>query len=245
LFKCPIHSNHINKHTWYKKYVKSALCKKITYAMVLLLCLHLSSNQLHANNTSTTSNYVSKQQITQLTKKYNSRAGKRLSLWNKMMIKASKLDELQQLKAVNNYFNRIKYLRDKKHWGKNDYWSTIFEFIGSGAGDCEDFATAKYFSLKLLGIADEKLELSYVKLTTRQKKYDANHMVLSYFTSPDAVPILLDNVNLRLKLATERPDITPVFSFNASGLLKSKHKGNPSKTMQYNLAAWQKLMQRN
>jgi predicted transglutaminase-like cysteine proteinase len=186
--------------------------------------------------------FTTQSQLKKIIKIYNARAGKRLDLWNKMMIKASGLTELEQLKAVNNYFNRIKYLSDKKHWGKNDYWATSFEFIGSGAGDCEDFATAKYFSLKLLGIADKKLQLSYVKLKTRNKKYSSSHMVLSYFSTPDAEPILLDNVNLRLKLASQRPDITPIFSFNASGLLKSKNRGKQFKTEQYNLAKWQKLL---
>jgi len=161
-----------------------------------------------------------------------------------MMVRSAQLDELRKLRAVNNFFNRIKYKRDKDHWGKNDYWATMFEFIGTGAGDCEDFATAKYFSLRLLGVADSKLQLSYVKLNNKFKKYDSAHMVMSYFNTPDAIPVLLDNVNLRLKLADQRPDITPIFSFNASGLLKSKHRGKPSKTMQYNLTAWQSLMKR-
>ncbi len=214
-------------------------CKKTIVCIVFLLCsIFMLSNRLQANSSS----FITQTQLTNIVKKYNPRAGKRLSLWNKMMIKASGLTSLEKLKAVNDYFNRIKYLSDKKHWGKNDYWATAFEFIGSGAGDCEDFATAKYFSLKLLGIEDKKLQLSYVKLKTRKKKYARNHMVLSYFATPDAEPILLDNVNLRLKLASQRPDITPVFSFNASSLLKSKHRGKSSKTEQYNLANWQKLL---
>ncbi len=189
-----------------------------------------------------TSNFTTKKNLENIVKTYNARAGKRLSLWNKMMLKASGKEDLVKLKAVNDYFNRIKYLSDKKHWGENDYWATTFEFIGSGAGDCEDFATAKYFSLKLLGVADQKLQLSYVKLKTRNQKYSSSHMVLSYFSTPDAEPILLDNVNLRLKLASQRPDITPIFSFNASSLLKSKHRGSKSKTEQYNLKNWKELL---
>ena len=198
-------------------------------------------NTLSAN----TASFITQKQLTASIKKYNARAGKRLTLWNKMMVKASGLDELQKLKAVNNYFNRIKYLSDKKHWGKGDYWSTMFEFIGTGAGDCEDFATAKYFSLKQLGVNDEKLQLSYVKLKTPHKKFASSHMVLSYFATPDADPIILDNVNLRLKLGSQRPDISHVFSFNASGLLKSKNRGKPSRTEKYNLSTWQKLLNKS
>jgi predicted transglutaminase-like cysteine proteinase len=204
-----------------------------------MLCIALGTSDFIKANTSS---YITKEQLEKITKTYNARAGKRLSLWNKMMIKANGLDDLAQLKAVNDYFNRIKYLTDRKHWGIGDYWATAFEFIGSGAGDCEDFATAKYFSLKLLGVEDKKLQLSYVKLKTHNKKYSSSHMVLSYFSTPDAEPILLDNVNLRLKLASERPDIIPIFSFNASSLLKSKHRGKQSKIAQYNLDHWQELI---
>jgi len=188
--------------------------------------------------------FVSQAQYKSFAKKYNAKAVKRLKLWNKMMVRSTDLTDLRKLKAVNRYFNRIKFLRDSQHWGKPDYWATMHEFIGTGAGDCEDYATAKYFSLKLLGVADSKLQLSYVKLNSKRKKFDAAHMVMSYYSTPDAIPILLDNVNLRLKLATQRPDITPVFNFNANGLLKSKHRGKPSKTMQYSLSAWKRLMKK-
>lgn len=206
--------------------------------VVLVIFSLLPGNILKADTVS----FITQAQLKNIIQTYNARAGKRLTIWNKMMLKAQGLSELEQLKLVNNYFNRIKYLSDKKHWGKSDYWATAFEFIGSGAGDCEDFATAKYFSLKLLGVADKKLQLSYVKLKTRSKKYESNHMVLSYFTTADADPIILDNVNLRLKLASQRADITPVFSFNASSLLKSKNRGKKSKAERYNLANWQKLL---
>jgi len=207
---------------------------------LLLLCLPM----LATSEKQVDPGYISKTQLERFAKKYNAKAVKRLKLWNKMMVRSTNLNELKKLKAVNNYFNRIKFLRDSKHWGKPDYWATMHEFIGTGAGDCEDFATAKYFSLKLLGVSDSKLQLSYVKLESKQKKFDAAHMVMSYYSTPDAIPILLDNVNLRLKLASQRPDITPVFNFNASGLLKSKHRGKPSKTMQYSLSAWKRLMKK-
>ena len=34
--------------------------------------------------------------------------------------------------------------------------------MGTGGGDCEDYAIAKYFSLIKLGIPDEKLRITYV-----------------------------------------------------------------------------------
>ena len=42
---------------------------------------------------------------------------------------------------------------------KKDYWATPIEFMGTGAGDCEDYAIAKYFSLINLGIPEDKLRI--------------------------------------------------------------------------------------
>ena len=54
--------------------------------------------------------------------------------------------------SVNNMMNKIQYIGDKKNWGKSDYWETPVEFLTYG-GDCEDFAIAKYVSLRALGCA--------------------------------------------------------------------------------------------
>jgi hypothetical protein len=43
-------------------------------------------------------------------------------------------------------------------------------------------------------------------------------MVLAYYPSPEADPIVLDNLLTELRPAAQRTDLTPVFSFNADGL---------------------------
>ncbi len=53
------------------------------------------------------------------------------------------------------------------------------EFLGSNAGDCEDFTIAKYFSLLELGVSDKKLRLVYVK-TIELNQF---HMVLAYYST--------------------------------------------------------------
>ena len=40
---------------------------------------------------------------------------------------------------------------DTEIWGEPDYWATVLETLGRGAGDCEDFSIAKYVTLKAMG----------------------------------------------------------------------------------------------
>ncbi|RXJ87210.1 transglutaminase-like cysteine peptidase [Arcobacter sp. CECT 8985] len=185
----------------------------------------------------------SQKKINEFTKKYGEKAKKRLLLWDNLIEVAKHKDILHKLKLVNDFFNKIKYERDITHWGKVDYWASPFEFLGSGAGDCEDYAIAKYFTLRQLGIKDKKLRIVYVKLKTRNSKYEQAHMVLTYYHKPNATPIVLDNVNKRLKLATRRPDLKPVYSFNANGLWRAKNKGS-QRVGKNNLKSWKNLMSR-
>jgi predicted transglutaminase-like cysteine proteinase len=180
-------------------------------------------------------------------KKYGKKGAVRVQKWDKLIEKAKKEKKLvKKLKLVNDFFNKaIKYRTDIKLWKKKDYWATPFETMGRGAGDCEDYAIAKYFTLRKLGIPDKKLRITYVSLRSKRSKFDQAHMVLTFYNKPTSVPIVLDNVNRKLKLASKRKDLIPVYSFNATGLWKAKNKGKSSgKKKKNNLRSWKDLMTR-
>lgn len=153
--------------------------------------------------------------------KYGAEAEKRVIAWRKVINKVKNGTDLEKLVAVNDFFNQMDFVDDIKHWGKNDYWATPIEFLGTRGGDCEDFTIAKYFSLRELGVPDEKLRLVYVKAL----KLDQHHMVLAYYHKPTGVPVLLDNLDKQLKPASKRRDLLPIYSFNAKNLWLSKAKG--------------------
>ena len=72
--------------------------------------------------------------------------------------------ELERVRAVNDYFNRkIAFKDDRDVWAQADYWATPLEMFELGAGDCEDYALAKYFSLLSTGMSPAKLRLIYVR----------------------------------------------------------------------------------
>jgi predicted transglutaminase-like cysteine proteinase len=129
-------------------------------------------------------------------------------------------DDAAKIKAVNDFYNqRIAYKEDIDNWGQVDYWASPLEALGKGAGDCEDYAIGKYFTLTLLGVPDASLRMVYVRASIPGAPGGfVAHMVLAYYPTPDAEPLVLDNLQPVIRLAGERPDLSPVFSFNAEGL---------------------------
>jgi predicted transglutaminase-like cysteine proteinase len=102
-------------------------------------------------------------------------------------------------------------------WGQADYWATPLELMGRGAGDCEDFVIAKYITLQMLGIDNERLRLIYVRAKIGSTASVA-HMVLGFYPQPTEEPLILDNLISSVRPASQRPDLSPVFSFNNNGL---------------------------
>lgn len=161
--------------------------------------------------------------------KYNTLTMNRLKDWMVMINDSQALSEEAKLRTVNDFFNdreRFNYTPDKLIWGRYDYWATPVEFILKGAGDCEDYAIAKFFTLLALNVSQEKLKLSYVYLKEKRPyvNNDQAHMVLSYYDAPESIPMILDNADPLLKSAADRPDLKPVLTFNGLGLWEEKQR---------------------
>lgn len=188
---------------------------------------------------------ITQDKLSLIASKYGDKAAKRVEIWDNVIETAKSKDILNKLKDINDFWNKIPYRRDSAQWGEKDYWATPFEFLGVGAGDCEDYAIAKYFSLKKLGIPDEKLRITYVKLKRGRTEFEEAHMVLTYYHKEGASPIVLDNVNKKLKLASQREDLRPIYSFNAVGLWQAKNRGEDSvRVGNNNLRNWKSMLSR-
>lgn len=152
---------------------------------------------------------------------FGSKAGRSLGGWQKFMQGVSPggtadrvVDASRALDRINDFVNRVPWKSDLEHWRAIDYWASPAETFASDGGDCEDYVIAKYFALKELGLPIERLRFVYVR--TRQSSEP--HMVLAYYAKPDAVPLILDNLFARIVPATDRPELTPVYSFNDDNL---------------------------
>ena len=153
------------------------------------------------------------------------------------------LDDEGKLQAVNQFFNRrIASREDIDVWGQVDYWASPLEMLGKGAGDCEDFAIGKYFSLLALGMPAQRLRLVYVRAQIGGAGGVVQaHMVLAYYASAGAEPLILDNLITDVRLASRRRDLVPVFSFNGEGLWQgvgTQSAGDPVAR----LSRWREVM---
>lgn len=155
--------------------------------------------------------------------------------------------ELQKVKEINAFFNtEIKYFdEDINTWGESDYWATPLESLGKQRGDCEDFSIAKYTFLRELNIPNDRLKLTYVKaqIGGSHSKVFVAHMVLSYYATPTAEPIILDNLISDTRTASRRPDLIPIFSFNSEGLWAGGANSTKTESLT-SLSRWRNLLVR-
>lgn len=153
--------------------------------------------------------------------RYGAPAVRSLTQWRGMVVQIQNIPEREKIARVNDFFNRrVQFRDDVDVWQKADYWATPLETLGRGEGDCEDFAIAKYVTLKALGVADDKLRMTYVRaqIGGSSSSVTQAHMVLSYYTSPLDEPLILDNLIDEIRPASRRADLYPIFSFNSAGL---------------------------
>jgi len=157
--------------------------------------------------------------------RYGAAARERVAAWDRLIRDSRGLDEREQLERVNRFFNALRFTSDLEHWGEQDYWATPIEFLATAGGDCEDFSVAKYFTLRELGIPEERLRLTYVKAL----KLDQAHMVLTWQGPGASEPLVLDNLVEDIRPASRRGDLRPVYSFNGEGLWLAKARGRGQK----------------
>ena len=164
-------------------------------------------------------------------------AQKRIAAWHKLMLEKRNAPELEKLESVNSFFNQLEFVDDQLLWGKDDYWATPQEMLIKNGGDCEDFATAKFFTLRQLEIPDNKMRLTYVKVLRLKKP----HMVLSYYREPTTDPLILDSLVMEILTASERKDLIPIYSFNGKGLWLAKKEDSVHLGRAERLSLWQDL----
>ncbi len=213
--------------------VMSRIAQQMKYATIAGLVLFSSGASMALNS-------KEQQLVDAVGRVYGERAAKRVTTWRTEMARFKSLSEKQKLTQVNRFFNQLNFVNDDRLWGKNDYWATPLEFLGSNAGDCEDFTIAKYFSLLELGVSDKKLRLVYVKAITLNQF----HMVLAYYSTPSAEPVILDNINPEIKTASSRRDLLPIYSFNGRNLWLMKSKNGQLAGKSSRLSLWNDLRAR-
>lgn len=165
-----------------------------------------------------------------------------LQSWHQLITDNQNGSEFTKLLSVNTFFNKLQYIEDSVLWGTKDYWATPIELLEKGGGDCEDFAIAKYFTLRQMGVQEGKLRITYV--IAQDRNTTKPHMVLNYYRTDIAIPLVLDSLHPAILPATQRPDLLPVYSFNGNDLWLAKKSHTEKVRSSKGLSLWQGVLHR-
>lgn len=113
--------------------------------------------------------------------------------------------------AVNDYINAFPYVTDKANWNGDDFWETPYEFF-TVSGNCKDYAIAKYFSLRALGVPASAMRIIVLQ--------DLNlggviHAVLGVYHHGKLE--ILDNQIKQVAYADDIYHYRPIYGINEAG----------------------------
>lgn len=130
-----------------------------------------------------------------------------LQEWRRLLQELDGRGPLEQLEAVNSFMNRAPYITDPVNYGVPDYWATPLQFL-SKDGDCEDYAIAKFASLRQLGFRNAHMRIVVVD----DLNLKIAHAILVVYL--DGRAYVLDNQISRVIPADTINHYRPVFSIN-------------------------------
>jgi predicted transglutaminase-like cysteine proteinase len=114
---------------------------------------------------------------------------------------------------VNREINlSIAYTSDVEQHGSGDVWSSALATFTSGQGDCEDFAIAKYLTLREAGVPVQDLRLLVGRVSTT----GGAHAVLA--ARLDGHWLILDNRRMAMVEDEHAFDLQPLFAFDSVGV---------------------------
>lgn len=182
---------------------------------------------------------VSEKLLEKVRQQHGAVAETRLRNWKKMVVHSDARMDIEKLTLVNEFINRAHRVNDTDSWHKTDARADPLEFLVNHSGDGQDFTVAKLFTLQQMGVDLAKLRISYVKSDGLNRP----HTVLAYFSSPTSTPLILDNIEQRIKPSTAREDLEPIYLFDPRDLsIKTAGSGELPKEKSNHIVKWQNLL---
>lgn len=127
--------------------------------------------------------------------------------WRALVNQLRGQDPMRQLQQVNQFMNRMTYVEDIVNYGMADYWATPLEFLRND-GDCEDYAIAKYISLRELGFPQSDMRI----LVLNDLNLRVPHAILIVYLNGHAY--VLDNQIQQVVTTDVIRHYQPIFSIN-------------------------------
>lgn len=130
-----------------------------------------------------------------------------LQEWRQLLRDIAGQTPHSQLEAVNAFMNRAPYVTDPVNYGVPDYWATPLQFMNKD-GDCEDYAIAKFVSLRELGFTNDQMRIVVVD----DMNLRVPHAILVVYL--DGRAFVLDNQIAQVVPAEIINHYRPIYSIN-------------------------------
>ena len=120
-----------------------------------------------------------------------------------------------RLGEINRAINlAIHPMSDLAQYGQVDVWSSPLATFATGAGDCEDYAIAKYVALRLAGISADDLRLVVLHDTIRGEDHAVTAARL------DGQWLMLDNNRMAMVEDGYVRNYRPLFVLDERGVMR-------------------------
>ncbi len=130
-------------------------------------------------------------------------------------------DGLARVGEINRAINlAIRPMEDLAQYGEVDVWSSPLVTFNTGAGDCEDYAIAKYVALQMAGISAEDLRIAVVLELNGE-----GHAVAS--VRLDGNWLILDNQRMAIVEDVNARTYHPRFVIDESGVMEYSDRPLP------------------
>jgi predicted transglutaminase-like cysteine proteinase len=116
----------------------------------------------------------------------------------------------EQLQGVNDFMNQAPYVVDMINWGIDDYWESPGEFFGK-FGDCEDYAIAKFLTLRALNVPSSAMRVVVVQ----DLNLKVGHAITAVYVANRI--LVMDNQIKPIVAAETIKHYLPLFSLNEEG----------------------------
>ena len=142
-----------------------------------------------------------------------------LDEWRESLRRMEKQAKRTQIESVNRYLNASPYVPDIVNWGIADYWETPLEFL-MFAGDCEDYAIAKFFSLLRLGFTNDQMQI----VILQDQNLKVPHAILA--VTLEGTNYILDNQISQVVPDTLIHHYTPMYGVNLTSWWRFSGRSN-------------------
>ena len=124
-------------------------------------------------------------------------------------------DGRARLGEINRAINlSIRPMSDEAQYGQPDVWSSPLVTFAHGAGDCEDYAIAKFVALRMAGISPDDLRIVIMRDTVRGE----DHAVAA--ARLDGEWLMLDNRRMAMVADANTRNYRPLFVINQDGAMR-------------------------